>query len=98
MVTKYSDCHKADDKYTKAKFNYVWRIFKIGKYKDQEVKKVCYCNPSYIMWCLSNWSGFKLTNHERFDLIKGLKRQLENNPNNEELVRVIQEQEALYKV
>lgn len=49
MVTKYSDCHKADNKYTKAKFNYVWRIFKIGKYKDQEVKKVCYCNPSYII-------------------------------------------------
>lgn len=90
MVTKYSDCHKADNKYTKATFNYVWRIFKIGKYKDQEVKKVCYCNPSYITWCLENWKGFNLTSHERFDYIQGLKRQLEKNPNDKELAMKIQ--------
>lgn len=38
--------------------------FKIGKYKNQEVKRICYLCPSYIEWCLKNWDGFKLTKHE----------------------------------
>lgn len=45
MITKWSDCHKVDNKYTEAKFNYVWRIFKIGKYKGQGLKKRLSQNP-----------------------------------------------------
>ena len=48
MITKFSDCHKADNKYTTSKWNYQWRLFKIGKYKGEGVKRICYCNPSYI--------------------------------------------------
>ena len=74
MITKRSDCYKADNKYTTSKWNYQWRIFKIGKYKGEEVKRICYCNPSYITWCLNNWSGFKLTDYEQFDYKRGLER------------------------
>lgn len=46
--------------------------------------------------CLSNWNGFKLTAYERFEYIKGLKRQLERNPNDNGLIRQIKVQEVLY--
>lgn len=98
MVTKWSDCHKVDNKYTEAKFNYVWRIFKIGKYKGQEVKKICYCNPSYIDWCLKNWEGFKLTKHEHWDYLQGLRKRLSQNPDNEELALKVRREEALYSL
>lgn len=61
-----------------------------------QVKKICYYNPTYITWCLSNWNGFKLTAYERFEYIKGLKRQLERNPNDNGLIRQIKVQEVLY--
>lgn len=64
----------------------VWRFFNIGKYKNQMVKAICYSNPFYIAWCLENWNGFKLTDYERFNYIKGLKRQLERNPEDEDLI------------
>ena len=51
---------------------------------------------TYITWCLSNWNGFKLTAYERFEYIKGLKRQLERNPNDNGLIRQIKVQEVLY--
>lgn len=70
MRTKWSDCYKVDNKYTIA-LGSVWRHFKIGKYKNQEVKRICYLCPSYIEWCLKNWDGFKLTKHEHWDYLQG---------------------------
>lgn len=98
MITKNSDCNKVDNKYTKAIGICVWRFFKIGKYKDQEVKRICYCFPSYIEWCLKNWEGFKLTKHEHWDYIQGLKRKLEKNPDDSELALKIERQETLYRL
>lgn len=95
MRTKGSDYRKVDNKYTTAIGMSVWRYFNIGKHKHQEVKKVCYLYPDYITWCLNNWEGFSLTSHERFDYVKGLKRQLEKSPNNEELIMRIRIHEIL---
>lgn len=86
MQTKYSDCRRVDNRYTTAIGMSVWRFFNIGKYKNQMVKAICYSNPFYIAWCLENWNGFKLTDYERFNYIKGLKRQLERNPEDEDLI------------
>lgn len=85
-MSKYSDCRRVDNKYTTAIGMSVWRFFNIGKYKNQMVKAICYSNPFYIAWCLENWNGFKLTTYERFNYIKGLKRQLDRNPEDEDLI------------
>ena len=92
------DCDRVDDKYTKSIGFSIWRFFKIGKYKDREVKKVCYCSPSYIEWCLKNWEGFELTKDEHFDYIQGWKKKLQQNPDNKELALKIERQEVLYKL
>ena len=91
-----SDAQYADEKYTTTQFNYVWRILKIGKYKGEEVKRICYLNPDYIDWCKKNWTGFKLTKHEHFDYINGLKRKLEKYPDDLTLIEKIEYQECLY--
>lgn len=94
MRTKWSDCYKVDNKYTIA-MSSVWRYFKIGKYKNQEVKRICYLYPSYIEWCLKNWEGFKLTKYEHWDYLQGWKRKLSQDPNNEELALKVKRQELL---
>ena len=38
------------------------------------------------MEVLQYWQGFKLTDYERFNYIKGLKRQLDRNPEDEDLI------------
>lgn len=96
MRTKANDYRKVDNIYTCVIGMSVWRFFNVGKYKHVQVKKICYYNPTYITWCLSNWNGFKLTAYERFEYIKGLKRQLERNPNDNGLIRQIKVQEVLY--
>ena len=63
-----------------------WRFFNIGKYKNQKVKDVCYFNPFYVAWCLENWQGFSLTSYERSNYMKGLERQLEKDPEDQELI------------
>lgn len=47
---------------------------------------VCYFNPFYVAWCLENWQGFSLTSHERSNYMKGLERQLEKDPEDQELI------------
>lgn len=64
----------------------VWRFFNIGKYKNQKVKDVCYFNPFYVAWCLESWQGFSLTSYERSNYMKGLERQLEKDPEDQELI------------
>ena len=91
-----SDTCYVDNKYTTEQTLCVWRFFKIGKYKGQEVKKICYQNPNYIDWCLQNWDGFKLTKYEHFDYIQGLKYRLERNPDNEDLKNRIKIHEMKY--
>lgn len=54
-----------------------WRFFNIGKYKNQKVKDVCYFNPFYVAWCLED-SALLAT--------KGLERQLEKDPEDQELI------------
>jgi hypothetical protein len=93
-----SDVQYVDERYTTETFNCVWRIFKIGKYKGQEVKKICYQNPNYIDWCLKNWEGFKLTKMEHFDYIQGLTHRLERDPDNEELKQRLTIHEMKYKL
>jgi hypothetical protein len=93
-----TDAQYADNKYTKESFLLVWRLFKIGKYKDQEVKKICYMNPNYIDWCLTNWDGFKLTKNEHFDYIQGLKNRLKKDPDNKELQNRIKIHELKYNL
>jgi hypothetical protein len=91
-----SDAQYADERYTTTKFNYVWRILKIGKYQGEEVKYVCYINPNYIDWCKKNWKGFKLTKHEHFSYIEGLKNKLEKYPDDMDLIDKIEYEESLY--
>ena len=93
-----SDVQYVDGKYTTELFNMVLRVFKIGKYKGQEVKKICYQNPNYIDWCLENWKGFKLTKNEHFDYIQGLKSRLERDPNNEQLKTRLKIHELKYSL
>ena len=64
----------------------LWRFFNVGKYKNQKVKDVCYFNPFYVAWCLENWQGFSLTSYERSNYMKGLERQLEKDPEDQELI------------
>ena len=61
-------------------------LFNLGKYKNQKVKDVCYFNPFYVAWCLENWQGFSLTSYERSNYMKGLERQLEKDPEDQELI------------
>lgn len=93
-----SDAQYADGKYTTSTFHYVWRKFKIGKYKGQDVKRICYINPNYIDWCKKNWDGFKLTKMEHWDYIEGLKNKLTKDPENEDLQTKIYYQEKLYEL
>lgn len=86
VMSKYDDCHKVDNRYTTAIGMSVWRFFNVGKYKNQKVKDVCYFNPFYVAWCLENWQGFSLTSYERFNYMKGLERQLEKDPEDQELI------------
>lgn len=83
---KYDDYHKVDNRYTTAIGMSSWRFFNIGKYKNQKVKDVCYFNPFYVAWCLENWQGFSLTSYERSNYMKGLERQLEKDPEDQELI------------
>lgn len=46
----------------------------------------CYFNPFYVAWCLENWQGFSLTSYERSNYMKGLERQLEKDPEDQELI------------
>lgn len=54
---------------------------RVGKYKNQKVKDVCYFNPFYV-----DWQGFSLTSYERSNYMKGLERQLEKDPEDQELI------------
>lgn len=86
MDTKYNDYRRVDNRYTTAIGMSSWRFFNIGKYKNQKVKDVCYFNPFYVAWCLENWQGFSLTGYERSNYMKGLERQLEKDPEDQELI------------
>ena len=86
VMSKYDDCHRVDNRYTTAIGMSVWRFFNIGKYKNQKVKDVCYFNPFYVAWCLESWQGFSLTSYERSNYMKGLERQLEKDPEDQELI------------
>ena len=86
MHTKYDDCRRVDNRYTTAIGMSMWRFFNIGKYKNQKVKDVCNSNPFYVAWCLENWQGFSLTSYERSNYMKGLERQLEKDPEDQELI------------
>lgn len=88
-MSKYDDCRRVDNRYTTAIGMSVWRFFNIGKYKNQKVKDVCYFNPFYVAWCLESWQGFSLTSYERFNYMKGLERQLEKDPEDQELVQFL---------
>ena len=88
-MSKYDDCHRVDNRYTTAIGMSSWRFFNIGKYKNQKVKDVCYFNPFYVAWCLENWQGFSLTGYERSNYMKGLERQLEKDPEDQELVQFL---------
>lgn len=90
-----TDAKYADNTYTKFHFGYPWRKLKIGKFKDKDVKWVCYCFPMYIKWCLENWKNFKLTYNEQFDLVKSLKNRLEKDPDNQELKEFLEYHETL---
>lgn len=85
-MSKCDDCHRVDNRYTTAIGMSVWRFFNIGKYKNQKVKDVCYFNPFYVAWCLESWQGFSLTSYERSNYMKGLERQLEKDPEDQELI------------
>lgn len=74
------------NRYTTAIGMSSWRFFNVGKYKNQKVKDVCYFNPFYVAWCLENWQGFSLTSYERSNYMKGLERQLEKDPEDQELI------------
>ena len=39
-----------------------------------------------IPQCLENWQGFSLTSYERSNYMKGLERQLEKDPEDQELI------------
>lgn len=84
-MSKYDDCHRVDNSTTAIGMS-VWRFFNVGKYKNQKVKDVCYFNPFYVAWCLENWQGFSLTSYERSNYMKGLERQLEKDPEDQELI------------
>lgn len=86
MDTKYNDYRRVDNRYTTAIGMSVWRFFNVGKYKNQKVKDVCYFNPFYVAWCLESWQGFSLTSYERSNYMKGLERQLEKDPEDQELI------------
>ena len=85
-MSKYDDYRRVDNKYTTAIGMSSWRFFNIGKYKNQKVKDVCYFNPFYVAWCLESWQGFSLTSYERSNYMKGLERQLEKDPEDQELI------------
>ena len=91
-----NDRQRVDNKYTIAIGMSIWRYFNIGKYKHQEVKKICYQYPSYIEWCLENWDGFKLTKSEHWDYLQGLRNKLSRDPNNKELASKVKRQELSY--
>lgn len=74
MRTKWSDCYKVDNKYTIA-MSSVWRYFKIGKYKNQEVKRICYLYPSYIEWYLQGWKRKLSQDPNNEELALKVKRQ-----------------------
>lgn len=79
-MSKYDDYHKVDNRYTTAIGMSSWRFFNIGKYKNQKVKAF------YVAWCLESWQGFSLTSYERSNYMKGLERQLEKDPEDQELI------------
>ena len=85
-MSKYDDYRRVDNRYTTAIGMSSWRFFNVGKYKNQKVKDVCYFNPFYVAWCLENWQGFSLTSYERSNYMKGLERQLEKDPEDQELI------------
>lgn len=97
MHTKYDDCRRVDNRYTTAIGMSVWRFFNIGKYKNQKVKDVCYSNPFYVAWCLENWQGFSLTSYERSNYMKGLERQLEKDPEDQELILKVSKCKYFYR-
>jgi len=41
------------------------RVFQFGKYKGQPIKKVILEHIGYVIWCLDNVDGFKLTDEEQ---------------------------------
>lgn len=41
------------------------RVFQFGKYKGQPIKKVILKHMGYVIWCLDNVDGFKLTDEEQ---------------------------------
>lgn len=40
------------------------RIFKFGKYKNQDIKYIILTHIGYIMWCFENIRNFKLNDEE----------------------------------
>lgn len=82
-MSKYDNYRRVDNRYTTAIGMSSWRFFNVGKYKNQKVKDVCYFNPFYG---LENWQGFSFTGYERSNYMKGLERQLEKDPEDQELI------------
>ena len=80
IICSYGYYRRVDNRYTTAIGMSSWRFFNVGKYK------VCYFNPFYVAWCLENWQGFSLTGYERSNYMKGLERQLEKDPEDQELI------------
>lgn len=49
----------------------------------------------YVAWCLENWQGFSLTSYERSNYMKGLERQLEKDPEDQELISRVNKYKAI---
>ena len=71
MDTKYNDYRRVDNRYTTAIGMSSWRT---GR------------DSFYVAWCLENWQGFSLTSYEHSNYMKGLERQLEKDPEDQELI------------
>ena len=75
------------------------RTITFGKYKGKAIKELILTHLGYIMWCLSNMAGFKLTEDEQqlYDMmaIAVLKSEVKTSYPKEELKKYVKDTWAL---